>query len=354
LGFGTASDPLILFALWTGCGALVATALLLLAVLVIRMRLLRRLERERRCALLWSPLIAECAEGVPARLPPLARQDAETFLMLWCRAQESLRGEAQDHLREMARRLHAGERAAELLRSNDLENRLLGLIVFGHLRARALVPQLRALIPDAPPVVSLPAVKALIRIDPGAGVRVLLEQTARRADWPMASVGSIVRESEPRHMGPLLAAAIRAELARGGDGLARLLRLHAAAQAETLRPAVLDVLARSAAPEALAAALAALWHPEDTRHARRLLGHPQWFVRVAAARALARLGGAEDIERLTAALSDPSWWVRYRSAQALCAMPGMGPAELGALAGRLTDRFAADMLRQAMAERKPA
>ena len=93
---------------------------------------------------------------------------------------------------------------------------------------------------------------------------------------------------------------------------------------------------------------------EDVVHARRLIGHPEWFVRVAAARALGRLGGPDDAAPLTAALADPSWWVRYRAAQSLCSIPGMGPAELGALTARLTDRFAADMLRQVLAERAPA
>ena len=55
--------------------------------------------------------------------------------------------------------------------------------------------------------------------------------------------------------------------------------------------------------------------------------------------------------RLTTALSDTSWWVRHRAAQALAQLPDMNAARLSAIASRQTDRYAADMLRQTLAER---
>jgi hypothetical protein len=355
LAFGTVSDPLLAAALWTACGALAATLALLFAIAIMRVRLLRRLERERRVAALWNPLLAQCAGSVPEVLPRLRRRDAESFILLWCRAQESLRGEAQAHLREMARRLGVETWTRRLLRSSRVDRRLLALVTLGHLRTREHAPWLYTLVSSAPPIVSLTAARALIRIEASIGVPPVLAATARRDDWPLAAVGSILRDCDPQVVGPMLAAAIRSALAKGdAEGVARLLRLHVAAQAEMLRDTVLDVLAKAVAPEALAAALAALSHPQDVRHARRLIGHPEWFVRVAAVRALGRMGGQDDVERLAAALADPSRWVRYRAAEALCSIPGIGPAELGALTARLTDRFAADMMRQVIAERTPA
>ena len=353
--FGTVSDPLLAAALWTGCGALVATSALLVAIAAMRVRLLRRLERERRVAALWNPLLAQWASGVREPLPPLRRRDAESFLLLWCRAQESLRGEAQAHLREMARRLGVEAWTARLLRSRRIDRRLLALVTLGHLRLRDHAPWLHTLISSAPPVVSITAARALMRIDANICVPPLLRATARRDDWPLAAVGSILRECDPQVVGPTLAAAIRSALGKDdAGGVARLLRLHFVAHAEALRDAVLEVIATAVAPEALAAALAALRHPQDVGHARRLLTHPEWFVRVAAARAIGRFGDQEDVARLAAALADRSWWVRYRAAQALCSIPGMGSAQLDALSARLTDRFAADVLRHAMAERAPA
>ena len=355
MAFDTASDLMLAAALWTACGALVATLALLVAIAIMRVRLLRRLERGRRVAALWNPLLAQCAGGVPDPLPRLQRRDAESFLLLWCHAQESLRGDAQAHLRELARRLGVPAWTGQLLRSRRVDRRLLALVTLGHLRTRDHAAWLHTLISSAPPVVSITAARALMRIDANICVPPLLAATARRDDWPLAAVGSILRECDPQVVGPMLAAAIRSALGKDdAEGVARLLRLHVAAHAETLREAVLEVIATAAAPEALAAALQALWHPQDVGHARRLLGHPEWFVRVAAARAIGRFGDQDDVARLAAALADPSWWVRYRAAQALCSLPGMGPAELGVLNLRLTDRFAADMLRQAIAERTPA
>ena len=356
LVFGTVSDPLLAAALWTGCGALAATAALLGAIVVIRARLLRRLARERSAAALWNPLLAQCAERTPAVLPPLRPSDAESFLVLWCRAQEALRGEAQDHLREMARRLQIGPLAHRLVRSGRLRLELLALVTLGHLRDASVVPLLLDQVSRRPSVVSLTAGQALIRIDATAGVPRVLAATAKRADWPLARVVSMLKECDPGLVARILSAAIRTELHKKPDdaaagGLARLLRLHVAAHGETLRDSVLAALSTATNTEVLTAALDALEHPQDVVHARRLLGHAEWPVRVAAARALGRLGSGEDFTPLRTALADANWWVRYRAAQALCALPSADPGALRRLPGLLTDRFAADILRQALADR---
>jgi hypothetical protein len=46
--------------------------------------------------------------------------------------------------------------------------------------------------------------------------------------------------------------------------------------------------------------------------------------------------------------------VRYRAAHALCKLPGLEMAWLRELSARLGDRFAADMLRHALAEKAAA
>jgi hypothetical protein len=96
LAFDTFSDPLLEFALVSSVVALATTALLTLGVIAARLRLLYRLRMERGLTARWTPLIAECAERVPEALPPLLARELEGFLVLWCRALESLRGRAQD------------------------------------------------------------------------------------------------------------------------------------------------------------------------------------------------------------------------------------------------------------------
>lgn len=352
MGFDTVSDPLLAAALWTACGALAATTALLCAIAVMRWRLLRRLDQERVAAAVWNPLLAECAESVPATLPPLRAREAELFVILWCRAQESLRGEAQVHLRDMAMRLGALAHVHRLLRSRKLRLELLALVALGHLRDRSAIPLLDSLIPGAPSLVSLTAAQALLRIDETVGLPLIIIATGRREDWPLARIVSMLKECDPELVGPVVAAAIRNEVRRqpqDGEGIARLLRLHVVCHGEVLREAVLDVLQTADSPQALAGALHALWHPQDATHARRLLEHADWIVRLGAARALGRLGGPQDFAALGRALADPVWWVRYRAAQALFALPG-GVDELRALPGRLGDRFAGDIVRQVLAE----
>jgi HEAT repeat protein len=326
--------------------------MLLAALAIIRWRLLRRLARERVAAARWNPLLAQCAEGAPAELPPLRTREAEFFVLLWCRAQESVRGEAQEHLRGMALRLGAGRHMHRLLRSRKLRLELLALVALGHMRDPAAVPLLEALIPAAPSLVSLTAAQALLRIDVVVGLPQIVVAVALRGDWPLARVVSMLKECDSELVGPIVAAAIGHELRRQAHddhAIARLLRLHVVCPAQTMREAVLDVIQSAQSPEALAAALGALAYPQDAVHARRLLQHDGWIVRLAAVRALGRFGGPEDSELLVRALSDPVWWIRYRAAQALGALPG-GADALRALPARLSDRFAVDIVRQVLAE----
>jgi hypothetical protein len=356
LAFGTASDPVVAAALYSGIAAVAATAAFIVAIVIARAGLLRRLRIEKRASAEWNPLIAQCADRVPEELPPLRARDVETFLVLWCRAQESLRGDAQDQLREMARRLDILPQVHRNLRSGRLRRVLLALVAVGHLRDRRSIPHLQKLVPESPTMLSLTAAQALIRIDSTLGIPQVLMAIAHRDDWSLAHVVSMLLECDAREVARQVSTAIAMELPRepaiGRSSVARLLRLHAAAQPELLRDALLSALVQTANPETLAAALAALWHPQDSGQARALVLHPEWPVRLAAVRALGRLGTTADVAQLIAALSDRSWWVRYRAAQALCALPGLDMTWLRELSARMDDRFAGDMLRQALAERE--
>ncbi len=337
--------------MWGAYAALAVTLVLLAAVLAMRVRLLHRLTRERDAATFWIPLIARSAEAGAATLPALGN-DADDFVLLWCRAMDPLSGEAQDRLRDMARRLGAERHARRMLQSRSMRRRLVATAALGHLGAQDLAADLQTQIASSPPMPSMVAARALIRINPAAGVRTVLSVAARREDWPIPSVATMLKACAEELIAPALASAIRLAISRGDDhGVARLLRLHITVEAPAIRDAVRDVLAACSDTEVLAAALSALSHPADIAHARRLLAHPEWFVRVAAARALGRTGDENDVARLTTALRDSSWWVRRRAAQALSQLPGMDAAKLADIAGRQTDRYAADMLRHTVAER---
>jgi HEAT repeat protein len=83
---------------------------------------------------------------------------------------------------------------------------------------------------------------------------------------------------------------------------------------------------------------------------RRACEHEAWTVRTQGAAALGRIGGMPERDILLRLLRDPQWWVRYRAAQAMTSGRFGSAAEVTALAAGLHDRFARDIVRQALAE----
>jgi HEAT repeat protein len=355
LAFATGSDAIVAAALAVGAGAMAVSIALLAAILFLRLRLRARLDYEQRFAERWQPVLAACALGVPDEVPALQARDGPLFLSHWLRAQESLRGEAQQHLNALAARVGADQLALHYLASGELRREMLALVAAGHLRLAGVWPLAEALAEDAPPPVALAAAQALLRIDARRALAGVLALAARREDWPIARVGAMLRECDATEAGTALAAAIDAERELASVGrLARLLRLHGALAAEAARPAVRAALEGVEAPEVAAGALNALWHPEDVDLVRARLDHAQWFVRLAAAKALGRIGAAADRPALEKLLGDPNWWVRYRAAQSLARLPGVSREALGALRAAAQDRFAADMLGQVLSEQEAA
>ena len=351
LEFATVSDPLQRAALWIGAGALLLSAVLLAAILLMRLRLAARLARERRFAEHWQPVLAACTLGVPERVPQLETRDGPLFLALWLGAQESLRGDARRHLNALAARVGADRLAVAYVASGNPRHEMLALVAAGHLRLAGIRPLAESLAAQAPAAIALTAAQALLRIDARATLPAVLALAARREDWPIARVGAMLRECDAEDSGPALAAAIYAESeGRRAPGLARLLRVLGPFAAEAARPAVRAALAQVDDPEVAVAALGALWHPEDVEFARARLRHAHWPVRLAVAKALGRIGTAADRAALEELLRDPNWWVRYRAAQALARLPGMDRTVLAALRAAEQDRYAADMLGQVLSE----
>ncbi|MFY9317699.1 MAG: hypothetical protein WAO95_19345, partial [Burkholderiales bacterium] len=165
MGFATGSEPVVAAALAVGAGAVAACVALLLAVLVMRLRLAAGLAYERRFDERWQPVLAACALGAPEQVPALEERDGPLFLALWLRAQESLRGEAQQHLNALAARVGADRLAVHYLASRDLRRELLALVAAGHLRLSGIWPLAEALAAEAPPAVALAAAQTLLRID---------------------------------------------------------------------------------------------------------------------------------------------------------------------------------------------
>lgn len=352
MGFAIFSDPLLRPLFWTGIGVLVLALVMLAAVLVLRIALLFRRRREQSFIEVWRPLLMQAVDGMPPLLPKLASADRVTFLRLWNHLQESLRGNATANLNRLLVACGLEDYVGRLLDSRSISRQLIGVATIGHLRRSGMESRLHELAGEPHPPLSLAAGRAALQIEPERNVAWFLSMFVQREDWPLAKVASILSGQGADAVTPPLIDTIET-LARtpgAGDKLARLLQLLEIAHADRAAPVLRCILRDSSDERTIAASLRALQDPRDLPLVRRFASHAGWIVRVQAARALGRMGAAEDRKLLAQLLSDPHWWVRYRAAQSLVALPSVGPGELEKIRAVLPDRFASDMLRQAMAE----
>jgi HEAT repeat protein len=344
--FTAPTDPVLAAAYWTGIGALLLTLVLGAQIIRLRMALRRRERREARALARWRPVLNAAIVGETAEtLPSLRKSERPHFIKLWVHLQASLRGEAGAALNDVARRLGVEIDARAMLARGPRTQRLLATLLLGHLGDRASWDTLRTLAESPDVTLSLSALWALVRIDPHAAADYLTPLFVERDDWAMSHVAGILKEASA----PVAGVLANLLPALPQERLPRALRI-----AEALRidlPA--DVLSAALASddlELVTAALRIVATPGLRGQVRGLLAHADWQVRVLAAKALGRIGDASDVDRLTALLADREWWVRYRAAQAILELPWLGRAELDALQASLTDRFAADILAQVIAE----
>jgi hypothetical protein len=345
-GAFTPNDPVLLAAFWTGIGTLGLTLALSLQIVRLRMALRARARRDARVLARWRPLLNAAIMGeVPDTLPPLARADRLHFIKLWVHLHASLRGEASAGLNDVAHRLNLGDEARAMLGRRGRVERLLAALLLGHMKDREAWPALLRMSTLGDATLSLTALWALVRIDPQAAAEVLTPMFVERDDWAMSHAAAILKQAS----GPV-AAVLTAMLPRLPEArLPRALRIAEALRIQ-LPDELMPGLLISSDVAVVTGALRTIETPALLSRVRPLLGHYDWQVRVQAAKALGRIGAVEDVDRLAALLSDREWWVRYRAAQALIELPWMGAPELAALQASLTDRFAADILAQAIAE----
>lgn len=346
MAFSTLSDPILAVAFWTGLVALALTLLLGAQIVYLRAALRRDERREQAAIAKWRPHLNAALTGeAPAALPALLRRERAVFLKLWLHLHQSVRGEASAGLNDVGYRLGCDSIARALMQRGNRAERLLAVLALGHLRDVSAWPMLLAEAGRADRATSVHALWALVQVDPATAARQLTPLLLERDDWALSQVANILQEAR-EHCVPVLAGAIPR---MPPERLPRALHL-----AEALRIALpsslLATLLRSTTVDVVGAALRLTAAPDLLDDARALLTHGDWRVRVQAAKALGRIGDRSDIERLRILLGDPQWWVRYRAAQALAAMPFLSPTDLDALCRDTPDRFAADMLRQVLAE----
>lgn len=347
MGSVAASETVVRLAWATGILCVALSAALVLQVLWMRRRLTGRKRRREAVFATWRPLLFEVVAGGSPRLPALAPDEEDAFLLLWLQIQDAIKGPPLARLAAAGASVGAHALALHRIRGADAVGRILALRTFGYLRRPEDRPEVLRWLDDPRAYVSLAAARALVHMDPDGSPDEILPRLATRTDWPIPLFGSILEESSRERLSARFRA-LCAELP--APTLVRMLPL-----ASLVEPAVLDellagILDPAGDPEVLAAALRHARSPALLPTIRRAAVHERWSVRVQAAAALARVGEPSDRDLLLQLTKDPEWWVRYRAAQALAAGASAAPDEIVALAAHLRDRFARDMVQQVLAE----
>ncbi|TLZ05876.1 MAG: HEAT repeat domain-containing protein [Gammaproteobacteria bacterium] len=121
----------------------------------------------------------------------------------------------------------------------------------------------------------------------------------------------------------------------------------------TALPTVRQILHEPHADEVIASCLHVIGKfgdRQDLPLLYRYLTHPRWHVRAVAAGCVGKMGRRADQEKLAPLLADREWWVRYRAAQAIVGLSPRDDQRLRDIQSTLGDRYARDILTQAIAE----
>lgn len=347
MAFATASDSLLHAVLLSGLAVFLLTLALLLVISLLRFMADRRARLDAVLAARWQPVFFQAIEGLPHEAPRIHGRDREVIMRVWLQFTELLRGEGRVRLSRLAHELQLVGTALRLLQRGDVRGRLLAVVGLGRMQAEEGKLPLQALMNEDNPVLSLLAARSLLQIDPRDTAAAVLAAIGRRGDWSLARVAAMLGEVDAALLGPRL---LEALAVADAESVPRLLALLDTVNVGDRWPVLEPLLYPGQPVDTLAAALKVAGDPRALGAARALAAHAAWPVRAQAAAALGRLGGADDAGRLRDLLGDAEWWVRYRAALALVRMPGVNRAQLDQLAAGLHDPFAADMLRQVLAE----
>lgn len=336
-------------------GALIAAAAIVLlfayalALRAAHARERRRLEKLREH---WWPVFAEVisAEHFPedAELPAVPFRAKKMLLREWSRFRSIVQGQATSGLNTLAGRVGLLELARRRMKRRSINEKLLAVRVVGQLRDHTSWEAIDALVEDPNIAVSMTAATALVEIDADRAIPRIVPLIGKTPRWPRTQVGRLLNRAGP----DIVSTRLCREIADAPDaGAVRLLQYAESAYAGDVNAVAERLLKTRDDPAVLSAALKAASGRICPERLAELARHEVWYVRMQAAALLGRAGRPHDLKALEPLLSDAEWWVRYRSAQAMVASPFIGPNALRRIAARQTDRYARDILRQALAEK---
>ncbi len=301
----------------------------------------------------WQLSTFENQDGENGKfLESLIKQDILYFLFRWNYLHDSLRGESKQKLNELDTSLNLSEKCLTLLKSRNLEKKLLAIETLGNLGKKSAWNALKEYVDAGDSIVSLKTVTALCRIDQDAAIEEFLPMIAKREDWSPIFVAKLLRELSSDVISKPITEIVRQSYLNhiSERQLSRIISYLALAHTYDYSLLIQQILNETNHQEILLSCLRLTEAEEVLPRVRQLAKDDRWQVRMQVMLTLGRLGVKEDTEFLIKALNDIEWWVRYRAACALTASLHISLDDLTELSNTLPNEFARDILKQVLAE----
>ena len=299
---------------FSGGIAVTLSFLFLLFALILHFLNQRREAYENRFAEQMRPYLMRSLFEDSLTLPTLSKKDRITFLDLWNRFHQSLKGSSKEKLNQLAYQNHLDQLAFSLFQKKSFYKKMLAIWTFGHLKEKKVWDDLIDLLNHSDSYLSLAASQALLRIDARSAISLLVPFFVSRRDWPPTKVVEILRETES---GVINHSHSKFFLNAPADRISLFLRYLEILWTPSFSPTVRKILHSTSDPSILAAGLRLLQTPADLPIIRHYLKDPNEEIRGQATKALGRIVTEDDVPLLISLLSDPAWWVRYQAANGL-------------------------------------
>lgn len=323
--------------------------LLLIQVISYRIYSDYQIKANKFARQIWHPVLAEMMLSYPENIPILLKKHQHEFLLEWNRFYSMMRGEVRASLQKLSREKRLDLVACRYIDSNNIGNKLLGIVTLGHMQDYSKWNELIDFVHSEHSVLSLTAAQALVDIDSKNAIQFLLPHIIKRKDWPAARVAMLLNSANHEQLSKTLERAIDKIPA---EDIPHILRFLGSSHFDPDVRKLCERLGNSRDSRVIAACIKAAEDAQGLELVRTHANNPEWYIRLHVARALGRLGTKDDINVLIKLMSDPEWWVRYRSAQAIAQMPFTDINNLKELYSQLDDRYARDILQQVISEQE--
>ena len=343
------SNP-VLFYLVNGV-VIISGLVILMLIQVISFRIYSVYQNKvnQRGKQIWRPILAQIMLSYPETIPSLEKKHLLVFLHEWNRFYSILRGESLTRLQRLSSHKNLDRIAYQYINSRNIRKQLQGIVTLGHMQDYSVWDKLIDFIHSKHAILSLTAAQALVDIDSKNAIRFLLPHIIKRRDWPVARVATLLNSANPGELSILLNQAIKQSPEEDIPYLLGFL------DSSHFDPGICNLyqqLGNSHDSKVIAACINAATESQGLELARKHARNPQLYIRLHVARTLGRLGSKADLKILIKLMSDPEWWVRYRSAQAVTQLPFINANDLEKLHSQLDDRYARDILQQAISEQQ--